>query len=103
MNTIKSTEKQVSRVDLQCSEKDSSKENTCDMRGAGENHETETKYRDFDELPLSMSVEDIMLILDIGRNTAYALVRSGKLRSIRIGRQLRITKDAMIAFLRGIE
>ena len=73
------------------------------MQGAGENHEAEMKYRAFDELPLSMSIEDVMLILGIGRNTAYALVRSGKLRSIRIGRQLRITKEAMVAFLRGIE
>ena len=103
LNTVKPTERHVPHVDLQFLVKDSSKENTCDMQGAGENHEAEMKYRAFDELPLSMSIEDVMLILGIGRNTAYALVRSGKLRSIRIGRQLRITKEAMVAFLRGIE
>ena len=42
-----------------------------------------------------------MPILGIGRNTAYELVRSGKIRSIRIGRQLRIPKDALAAYLSG--
>ena len=55
----------------------------------------ENKYRSFDELPLTLRVEDLMPILDIGRNTAYELVRSGQIRSIRIGRQLRIPKDAV--------
>ena len=40
-----------------------------------------------------------MPILGIGRNTAYELVRSGKIRSIRIGRQLRIPKDAIQDYL----
>ena len=34
-----------------------------------------TKYRSYDELPLTLRVEDLMHILDIGRNTAYELVR----------------------------
>lgn len=42
-----------------------------------------------------------MYILGIGRNTAYALVQTGRIRSIKIGRQLRIPKDALIAFLEG--
>ena len=58
-----------------------------------------TKYRSFDELPLTLRVEDLMPILDIGRNTAYELVRCGKIRSIRIGRQLRIPKDALVEYL----
>ena len=56
-------------------------------------------YHSFDELPLTLRVEDLMPILDIGRNTAYELVRSGKIRSIRIGRQLRIPKDAIQDYL----
>ena len=42
-----------------------------------------------------------MPVLDIGRNTAYELVRSGQIRSIRIGRQLRIPRDAVVEFLNG--
>jgi len=37
----------------------------------------EAKYHSFDELPLTLRVEDLMPILGIGRNTAYELVRSG--------------------------
>ena len=48
---------------------------------------------------LTLRVEDLMPILDIGRNTAYELVRCGKIRSIRIGRQLRIPKDAIQDYL----
>ena len=58
-----------------------------------------SKYRSYDELPLTLRVEDLMPILDIGRNTAYELVRCGKIRSIRIGKQLRIPKDALVEYL----
>lgn len=59
----------------------------------------ENKYRSFDELPLTLRVEDLMPILGIGRNTAYELVRSGRIRSIRIGKQLRIPKQALVEYL----
>ena len=42
-----------------------------------------------------------MPILDIGRNTAYELVRSGKIRSIKVGRQIRVPRDAVVDFLQG--
>jgi len=56
-------------------------------------------YRSFDDLPLTLRVEDLMPILGIGRNTAYELVRCGKLHSVRVGKQLRIPKQAIINFL----
>ena len=59
----------------------------------------ENKYRSLDELPLALRVEDLMPILGIGRNTAYELVRSGQIRSIRVGRKIRVPKDAVAAFL----
>ena len=58
-----------------------------------------SKYRSYDELPLTLRLEDLMPILDIGRNTAYELIRCGKIRSIRIGKQLRIPKQALIDYL----
>ena len=61
----------------------------------------ENKYRSLDDLPLSLRVEDLMPVLDIGRNTAYGLVRSGQIRSIKVGRQLRIPRDAVLEFLNG--
>lgn len=59
------------------------------------------KYHSLDDLPLTLRVEDLMPIFDIGRNTAYELVRSGQIRSIKIGRQLRISRDAVLEFLNG--
>ncbi len=53
----------------------------------------------FDDLPLTLRVEELIPILGIGRNTAYELVRSGQIRSIRIGRQLRVPKDAVLDLL----
>lgn len=53
----------------------------------------------FDDLPLTLRVEELIPVLGIGRNTAYELVRSGQIRSIRIGRQLRVPKDAVLDFL----
>ena len=60
----------------------------------------ENKYRDLHDLPMTLGVEDLMPILGIGRNTAYELIRSGQIRSIRIGRQIRIPRDALLDFLR---
>lgn len=57
------------------------------------------KYRSFDDLPLTLRVEDLMPILHIGRNTAYELVRSKQIYSVKIGRQLRIPKQALIDYL----
>lgn len=63
----------------------------------------ENKYRSLDDLPVTLRVEELMPILGIGRNTAYALVRSGRLRSIRVGRQVRIPKNALTEFLENTE
>ena len=59
------------------------------------------KFYSYDELPLTVSVEELMPILGIGRNSAYELVRSGRLRSVRVGRKLRIPKESVMDFLRN--
>ena len=58
-----------------------------------------TIYEYVQDLPLTLCVADLMSILGIGRNTAYALVRSKQIRSIRIGRKICIPKDALLQFL----
>ena len=59
----------------------------------------ENKYCNLQDLPMTLRVEELMPILGIGRNTAYELIRSGQIRSIRIGRQIRIPRDALLEFL----
>ena len=61
----------------------------------------ENKYCNLQDLPMTLRVEELMPILGIGRNTAYELIRSGQIRSIRIGRQIRIPRDALLEFLNG--
>ena len=61
----------------------------------------ENKYRDLHDLPMILRAEDLMPILGIGRNTAYELIRSGQIRSVRIGRQIRIPREALLEFLDG--
>ena len=52
----------------------------------------------FENLPLVLHVKDLAKVLSISQNTAYALVRSGQIRSIRTGRTYRIPKDAIIEY-----
>ena len=54
----------------------------------------------FDNLTLVLRVKDLAEILSISQNMAYALVRSGQIRSIRTGRTYRIPKDAVIEYLK---
>ena len=51
------------------------------------------------EPPLVLRVEDLAQMLSIGRNTAYELVRSGEIRSIRIGKSYRIPREAIEEYL----
>ncbi len=57
------------------------------------------KFYNLDDLPLMLRVDDLMILLDVGRNTAYELLRCGQLRSVRIGKQLRVPKQAVIDYL----
>ena len=53
----------------------------------------------FENLPLVLHVKDLANVLSVSQNTAYALVRSGQIRSVRTGRTYRIPKDAVIEYL----
>ena len=57
-------------------------------------------YTHYDQLPLVLSVDDLTEILGIGRNTAYDLIRCGKIKSFRIGHQIRVPKDSLLDYLK---
>ena len=61
----------------------------------------ENKYRYLHDLPMTLRVEDLMPILGIGRNTAYELIRCGQIRSVRVGWQIGIPREALLEFLDG--
>ena len=56
-------------------------------------------FKDFDRLPLVLSVSQVAQILSLGRDTTYGLVRSGHIRSVRVGRQYRVPKAAVMEYL----
>lgn len=56
-----------------------------------------------DNLPLLLTVHDLALLLRIGRNAAYQLVKDGTIRSIRVGRSIRIPRDALIQFVESTQ
>ena len=55
----------------------------------------------YDDLPLTLSVKELMPILSVGRNTAYELIHSGQIRSVRIGRRICIHKAEVLRFLKN--
>ena len=53
----------------------------------------------FEELPLTLHVKELATLLSVSRNSAYALVRSRKIRSIRVGRCYIIPREALAEYL----
>ena len=49
--------------------------------------------------PLTLSVEEAANALGIGRGSAYELIRTGQLRTVRVGRRVLIPKAAVREFL----
>ena len=54
------------------------------------------------DLPLVLNVDDAARILRVGKAATYSLVRSGQLKSLRIGRTIRIPRNALDEYLRSI-
>lgn len=48
---------------------------------------------------LTLDVVEVAELLGLGRNTTYTLLRSGRLRSVRVGRRLVIPRSEIDAFL----
>lgn len=49
--------------------------------------------------PDVLTVEQLADALGVGLNTAYSLVRSRRISSVRVGKQIRISKAALLRFL----
>lgn len=55
------------------------------------------------DCPDVMTADQVKEILGIGRDTVYNLIRCGRIQSVRIGRQIRVTKAALLRFLNETE
>lgn len=64
-------------------------------------HQEKHKSTSLDDFGLLLSVSEIQEALGLGRNSTYNLLRSGKLKSIRVGRLIKIPKAALDEYLRS--
>jgi excisionase family DNA binding protein len=51
----------------------------------------------------TLKMREVAADLRIGKNQAYELVRDGRIRSVRIGRAIRVTREALDEFKAGQE
>jgi excisionase family DNA binding protein len=51
------------------------------------------------EPPRCLRVEEAAHLLQVGRTTAYDLIRSGRLRSFKVGRRRLVPRDAVEAMI----
>lgn len=58
-------------------------------------------FKDFDELPMTLTVEDLSKALRISRPQAYILANSGDIPTIRVGKRILILKDSLISWIRS--
>lgn len=58
-----------------------------------------TKYTNYDDLPLMLSVLDVTSVLGISRAGAYELVRSDGFPSLRIGSRIVVPKEKFIGWI----
>ena len=60
----------------------------------------EAKYKTYDDLPLMLSVPDLVDALGISRAGAYELVKSEGFPSLHIGNRVLVPKEELIAWIK---
>ncbi len=63
------------------------------------NTEKSSPSTNYGVIPSLLTVEELAEQLRIGRSSAYALVKNRQIRSIRIGRSIRIPRNAVAEFI----
>lgn len=58
-----------------------------------------TKFKSYEELPLTLTVPEVGEVLGISRAAAYELVRSNGFPSMRIGTRILVPKDKFITWI----
>lgn len=62
-------------------------------------HLSKTKYTDYNDLPLMLSVPDVASVLGISRAGAYELVRSDGFPALRIGSRIVVPKGRFLDWI----
>ena len=61
----------------------------------------EAKLKNYDDLPLMLSVPDLMEALGISRAGAYELVKSEGFPALHIGNRILVPKEELIAWIKS--
>lgn len=56
-------------------------------------------FTEYDEI---LSIEDVMEILHIGKNSVYSLLKRNEIRNIRVGKRYIVPKQSVINFITAI-
>ena len=56
-------------------------------------------FTEYDEI---LSIEDVMEILHIGKNSVYSLLKSNEIRNTRVGKRYIVPKQSVINFITAI-
>jgi excisionase family DNA binding protein len=54
------------------------------------------------QMPVLLRPEEVATALAIGRTGVFALIRTGELRSVKIGKSRRIPADAVVEYVAGL-
>jgi len=57
----------------------------------------------FDGYPPVLTVTDVQEILSVGRSLAYRMIKNGEIKSVRVGKNIRIPKPYLLEFILGKE
>ena len=53
--------------------------------------------------PMLLTVEDVQNVIQLGRTKVYEMIRTGELPVIRIGRSVRVRREALERWLNELE
>ena len=59
----------------------------------------ENNYKNYSDLPLTLSVPEVAAVLGISRAGAYELVHSASCPKVKIGKRILVPKDKLIEWL----
>lgn len=59
----------------------------------------ESKFKSYEDLPLTLSAPEVAEVLGISRAAAYELVRSRGFPSLKVGTRILVPKDKFIAWI----
>ena len=55
----------------------------------------------FNNYPDVLTIEDLQIALNIGRSTAYRLIRNGEIRHLRIGKNIKIPRRYLLEYIKS--